>query len=76
MLEIHHAAMMYGILGMMIGSLYAIAQGPTTLESPMPAMTWGTFHIWYFLIGCAAVLGLTGLRNALQRRRTAEGTKS
>jgi putative membrane protein len=71
MLEIHHSAMMYAILGMMIGSLYAIVRGPTTLETPMPAMTWGTFYIGYFLIGCAVVLGLTALRNALERKRAA-----
>lgn len=48
----------YMILGMMIGSFYAIILGPTTLEVPKPAMTLSTFQIPSFLVGIALVIGM------------------
>ena len=41
----------YTILGMVVGSTYAIVQGPTTIK--MPAMTFADFHILYFMLGMA-----------------------
>lgn len=41
----------YTILGMVVGSTYAIVQGPTTIR--MPAMTFSDFHIMYFILGMA-----------------------
>ncbi len=48
----------YGILGMMIGSFYAIIQGPTTLQVPQAAMTLGTFQIPAAILGLVLVLGM------------------
>lgn len=48
----------YGILGMMVGSFYAIIQGPTTLEVPMAAMDLAHFHWIACVIGMAMVVGL------------------
>ncbi|MDO4383879.1 MAG: DUF368 domain-containing protein [Eubacteriales bacterium] len=48
----------YGILGMMVGSFYAIMQGPTTLEVPMAAMDLSHFHWIACVIGMALVVGL------------------
>lgn len=48
----------YGILGMMVGSFYAIIQGPTTLEVPMAAMDLSHFHWIACVIGMAMVVGL------------------
>ncbi|WP_295363770.1 DUF368 domain-containing protein [uncultured Pseudoramibacter sp.] len=45
----------YAIIGMMIGSLYAIAQGPTTLSHPMPAMSLQSFNPVCFIVGIALV---------------------
>ena len=42
----------------MIGSLYAVFMGPTTLEVAKPAMTLSTFSFIYFIIGGAILLGL------------------
>lgn len=53
---------MYTILGLMIGSLYAIVRGPETLDVPMPAMTPDTFSILFFLLGGAIVCGLQLLK--------------
>lgn len=45
--------MIYFILGLLIGSLFTIVNGPTTLKVPQPAMTWATFSLVYFLLGGA-----------------------
>ncbi len=50
-LEKQRSKMMYFILGLVIGSLYAIVAGPTTLEVPQPAMDASTFHLNFFLLG-------------------------
>lgn len=55
-LEKHRGAMLYFIIGMMIGSLYAIVVGPQTLDEPLPPMTFSTFNILGFIIGCAIIL--------------------
>ena len=46
------------ILGMMIGSFYAIMQGPATLKVPQPVMGFGNFQILAALVGLALVLGM------------------
>lgn len=61
----HRPTMMYLILGLMLGSIYAIFQGPLTLENPQPAMTWDTFEILPFLVGCALIFLLEKLKNIL-----------
>ncbi len=52
----------YTILGLMIGSLYAIVMGPTTLDTPQKAMTISTFSIVFFVIGGALIGGLQMLK--------------
>ncbi len=48
----------YLILGMMIGSFYAIVMGPTTLETPQAPLGVGTFHLIACVAGLALVLGM------------------
>ena len=48
---------------MMIGSIYAIIQGPTTLKVPKEAMTFKEFSIIYFLIGVLIVIGLQKMKS-------------
>ena len=48
----------YLILGMMLGSFYAIVQGPMTLDVSKPAMNLGNFQITASLIGLLLVLGM------------------
>ncbi len=43
------------ILGLMIGSLYAIIMGPTTLDTPVAQLGFRNFHVIAFLIGGALV---------------------
>ena len=49
---------MFFILGMMIGSLYAIVMGPTTLQVPQVALSFQSFHLVAAIVGIALVFGL------------------
>lgn len=57
----------YMILGMMIGSFYAIIQGPTTLEMPKAAMDLGSFQILPCVIGVALVAGMQMIKERSER---------
>ena len=70
-LEHHRSQTIYFILGLMIGSLYAITQGATTLDNPQPAMTIHTFSIVFFIIGGAIILGLQFLKKFTSTKQTA-----
>lgn len=58
---------LYTIMGLMIGSLYSISQGPLSLESPLPALSLDTFNIAFFLVGVAVIFGLQALKKALSK---------
>lgn len=58
-LKKYRAQSIYAILGMMIGSIYAIIQGPATLETAQPAMSMGTFNVIAGLAGVALTLLLS-----------------
>lgn len=61
-LEKYRPQTVYMILGMMIGSFYAIIQGPTTLEIPREAMNFSSFEPIACIIGLALVLGLQKIK--------------
>lgn len=71
-LEKHRSPTMYLILGLMIGSIYAIVMGPTTLENPEAPMNFQTFSIIYFLIGGAIIYGLEKLKVVLEKKSKKE----
>lgn len=52
----HRSKTVYCILGMMLGSLYAIVNGPTTLEIPQAMMTFKTFNVVFFIIGALIII--------------------
>ena len=52
----------YAILGMMVGSFYAIVMGPATLEVPLQPLGFDTFHIPACIAGIALVLGMQLLK--------------
>lgn len=66
-LEKHRSAMIYFIIGLMFGSLYAIVMGPTTLDVPKVAMGVKTFHIVYFLLGGVILFALEKLKHIAER---------
>ncbi len=57
-LEKYRTQTLYMILGMMIGSFYAIVMGPTTLSVPKAPLGIGSFRIIAFIAGLALVLGM------------------
>ena len=59
--------MMYLILGLMIGSIYAIIEGPKTLDIPQAALSFKTFSIIYFIIGGLVIIGMQLLKNKLEK---------
>ena len=70
-LENHRSAMIYFVIGMMIGSLYAIIQGPTTLDVPQPPMNISTFHIGFFILGAVILGALEFLKTHLEKQDVA-----
>lgn len=61
-LEKFRVQMVYLILGMMIGSLYAIGMGPTTLEIPQAPLDAGNFPLIPAIIGVGLVFGLQKIK--------------
>lgn len=54
-LDKYRSKTMYTILGLMIGSLYAIVMGPTTLKVPVDAISFNNFSIFAFVVGITLV---------------------
>lgn len=61
-LDNFRAQTIYVIIGLMIGSIYAVIMGPTTLDVPQAAMTIHEFNIIFFIIGGALIIGLQKLK--------------
>lgn len=61
-LERFRAQTIYLIIGLMLGSIYAVVMGPTTLDVPQPAMTFGSFNILFFIIGGVVILGMQKMK--------------
>lgn len=67
-LEKYRSQTIYAIIGLMIGSLYSIVQGPTTLDVPQEAMSLQTFSIVFFIIGGLVIFGLQKLRSVMEKK--------
>lgn len=67
-LKKYRSQTIYAIIGLMIGSLYSIVQGPTTLDVPQDAMSLKTFSIVFFIIGGAVIFGLQKLRSVMEKK--------
>lgn len=61
-LEKYRPQTVYMILGMMIGSLYAICMGPTTLETAQSPLNLGNFHAAAMILGVVLVYGLQKIK--------------
>ena len=68
-LEKFRSQSIYTIIGMMIGSLYSIIQGPTTLSEPQAAMSFGTFNTWFFLFGILILVSLQALKIFMEKNK-------
>lgn len=77
MFEKFRTQAIYLILGMMVGSFYAIAMGPATLEVAKAPLSLSNFNFLFCVIGCALVLGMEmmnyfSLNNPLKRSASSE----
>lgn len=66
-LERYRSQAIYTIIGLMVGSLYAITMGPATLDVPREPMGLKTFSILFFLLGGVILAGLELLKNRLEK---------
>lgn len=62
LLKTRRSELIYLILGLMVGSLYAVIMGPTTLDTPHAPLTFQSFSLIFFLIGGLVILGLEKLK--------------
>ncbi|MCI8276908.1 MAG: DUF368 domain-containing protein [Clostridia bacterium] len=67
-LEKYKSQTMYTILGLMLGSIAPIILGPTTLDVPQSAMSFGTFSVIFFIIGGIIILGLQKLKAVMSKK--------
>lgn len=63
----HRSAMIWFILGLMLGSLYAIAMGPASLQTPQPPLDAASFRPLAFLLGVGLLVGMELLRRTTER---------
>ncbi len=68
-LEKFRSQTVYCIIGLMIGSLYAIVMGPTTLKIPKKHLDFDTFSIVFFIIGILIIIGLEQLKKVLEKKK-------
>ena len=66
-LQKYRPAMIWLILGLMLGSLYAICMGPASLQMPQPPLSAASFRPLAFLLGAALLVGLELLRQRMER---------
>ncbi|MGL5415000.1 MAG: DUF368 domain-containing protein [Clostridium sp.] len=62
------SATTYCILGLMIGSIYAVIMGPTSAEVPSAAMSFSTFSPIFFILGGALIIGLERFKIVLEKK--------
>lgn len=67
-LEKYRSQTVYLIIGLMIGSLYAIVMGPTTLETPVSALSTKTFSVIFFILGGLIIFGLEKIKQILSKK--------
>lgn len=63
----YRSQMVWLILGLMLGSIYAIANGPASLSVPLPPLDLTSFQLSAFLLGVAILLGLEFSKKLMQR---------
>lgn len=62
-LESFRPQTIYLIIGLMVGSIYAVIMGPATLDVPQAPLSWQTFNWLFFLIGGAVIAGMQFMKN-------------
>lgn len=57
----------YLVIGLMLGSIYAIIMGPTTLKIPRNPLSFNKFNILFFIIGAIIIIGLDKIKVLLSK---------
>ncbi len=60
--------LMYLVVGLLIGSLYAISKGAETLSKPLPALGLETFSVVFFILGILIMVLLHWLKRRAQQK--------
>ena len=74
MLEKYRSQTVYLIIGLMLGSLYSIAMGPTTLKNDegvlknLDMLSFDNFSWIFFIIGGAIIFGLQALKSFMKKK--------
>ncbi len=71
-LQKYRSQTIYLIIGLMIGSLYAIIMGPTTLEVAKSPMSLSNFYFIWFILGGVIILGLEKSKKILEQKNLKE----
>ncbi|MGN0974222.1 MAG: DUF368 domain-containing protein [Bacilli bacterium] len=66
-LEKYRSQTIYTVIGMMLGSIYAIAMGPTTLDEPMKMLSFSNFNIMFFILGAVIIICLEKIKEFLEK---------
>lgn len=69
-LDKYRSQTIYSIIGMMLGSLYSIVNGPTTLSEPQSAMSFETFNILFFVVGVFILVALQVLKFFMDKNKS------
>lgn len=67
-LEKYRSQTVYTIIGLMLGSIYSIIIGPTTLDIPVASLNFSNFSIIFFAIGGLFVWGLQKLKTINEKK--------
>ncbi len=67
-LEKYRSQVIYCILGLMIGSIYAIVMGATTLKAPQAPLSFSTFDVVFFIIGGLVILGMEFAKRKMKNK--------
>lgn len=67
-LEHYRSQTVYFIIGMMVASIYSIAQGAKTLDTPKAPLSFGTFSIIFFIIGGIIIFGLQFMKSVSEKK--------
>ena len=69
LLSHRRAQTIYAILGMMLGSIYSIIVGPSTLDPPQANIDFSNFNWLFFFIGAAIIAAFEGLKLLFARKK-------
>lgn len=69
LLKHHRSATVSVIIGLMVGSLFAVVMGPTTLEEPLSPLSFSNANIGLFFVGVLIVAGVAAVKIIAEKRR-------